>query len=86
MGAPGAFLESGLAAQHCPRRGQAVKAQDLMAKAAQAAASAKVLLDTGDTDGACNRAYYAMFEAVPRRVACLGSRNRQNTQGRPQCL
>ena len=31
-----------------------MKAQDLMAKAVQAAASAKVLLDTGDADGACN--------------------------------
>jgi uncharacterized protein (UPF0332 family) len=48
-----------------------VKAQDLMAKAVQAAASAKVLLDTGDTDGACNRAYYAMFDAA--RAALLAS-------------
>ncbi len=29
-----------------------MKAQDLLAKAVQAAASAKVLLDTGDADGA----------------------------------
>ena len=42
-----------------------------MAKAAQAAASAKVLLDTGDADGACNRAYYAMFDAA--RAALLAS-------------
>ena len=42
-----------------------------MAKAIQAAASAKVLLDTGDSDGACNRAYYAMFDAA--RVALLES-------------
>ena len=41
-----------------------MKAQDLMAKAAQAAASAKVLLDTGDADGACNRAYTATFDAA----------------------
>lgn len=41
-----------------------MKAQDLLAKALQAAASAKVLLDTGDADGACNRAYYAMFDAA----------------------
>ena len=34
--------------------------EQLLAKAIQAAASAKVLLDTGDADGACNRAYYAM--------------------------
>ena len=48
-----------------------MKAQDLMAKAIQAAASAKVLLDTGDSDGACNRAYYAMFDAA--RAASLAS-------------
>jgi uncharacterized protein (UPF0332 family) len=41
-----------------------VKAQDLMAKAEQAAASARVLLDTGDGDGASNRAYYTMFDAA----------------------
>lgn len=30
--------------------------------------SAKLLLDAGDTDGACSRAYYAMYDAVR---ACL---------------
>ncbi|MCL2161993.1 MAG: HEPN domain-containing protein [Betaproteobacteria bacterium] len=48
-----------------------MKAQDLMAKAVQAATSAKVLLDTGDGDGASNRAYYAMFDAA--RAALLVS-------------
>lgn len=43
--------------------------QDLMAKAIQAIASARVLLDTNDTDGSCNRAYYAMFDAA--RAALL---------------
>jgi len=42
-----------------------------MAKAVQAAISAKVLLDTGDADGASNRAYYAMFDAA--RAALLAS-------------
>lgn len=42
-----------------------------MAKAAQAAASAKLLLDSGDADGACNRAYYSMFDAA--RAALLAS-------------
>lgn len=41
-----------------------MKAQGLMAKAVQASASARVLLDTGDADGACNRANYAMFDAA----------------------
>lgn len=48
-----------------------MNADDLMAKAAQAAASARVLLDAGDNDGACNRAYYAMFDAA--RAALLAS-------------
>ena len=46
-----------------------MKTKDLMAKAVQAATSAKVLLDTGDADGACNRAYYALFDAA--RAALL---------------
>lgn len=41
-----------------------MKAGDLMAKAEQASISARVLLDRGDSDGACNRAYYAMFDAA----------------------
>lgn len=35
-----------------------------MAKVLYAAKSASLLLDTGDLDGACNRAYYAMFDAA----------------------
>lgn len=42
-----------------------------MAKAFQAASSAKMLLESGDTDGACNRAYYAMFDAA--RAALLAA-------------
>ncbi len=34
------------------------------AKARRALASAQVLLAGGDTDGACNRAYYAMHDAA----------------------
>lgn len=49
-----------------------MKAEELMAKAVQAAASAKVLLDTGDADGACNRAYYAMFDAARAALLTLG--------------
>ena len=33
-------------------------------KATRALASAKLLLTHGDTEGACNRAYYAMFDAA----------------------
>jgi len=48
-----------------------VNAHELMVKAIRAAASAKLLLDSGDADGACNRAYYAMFDAA--RAALLVS-------------
>ena len=43
----------------------------LIAKATRAAASARALLDLEDVDGACNRAYYAMFDAA--RAALLVS-------------
>ena len=33
-------------------------------KAVRAIASARLLLEDGDVDGACNRAYYAMFDAA----------------------
>lgn len=45
---------------------------ELMAKATQALASARLLLDNGDPDGACNRAYYAMFDAA--RAALMTAR------------
>lgn len=35
-----------------------------LAKAQRAVASARLLLDAEDYDGACNRAYYAMFDAA----------------------
>jgi uncharacterized protein (UPF0332 family) len=35
-----------------------------MEKAQRAVEGARVLLDTGDTEGACSRAYYAMFDAA----------------------
>ena len=50
-----------------------MKAQDLLAKAIRAAESAKVLLDDGDADGACNRAYYAMFDAARAALLASGS-------------
>jgi uncharacterized protein (UPF0332 family) len=44
-----------------------VNAADLWNKAHQAASSARLLLNAGDTSGACNRAYYAMFDAARAR-------------------
>ena len=43
----------------------------LMSKAVRACASARVLFDLNDVDGACNRAYYAMFDSA--RAALLVS-------------
>ena len=43
-----------------------------MAKAHRALASAHMLLQDDDSDGACNRAYYAMFDAA--RAALIASR------------
>jgi uncharacterized protein (UPF0332 family) len=48
-----------------------VNAGDLMEKASRAVASARLLLDVGDVDGVCNRAYYAMFDAA--RAALIQS-------------
>lgn len=46
-------------------------AEVLMSKAVRACSSARVLLGLDDIDGACNRAYYAMFDAA--RAALLVS-------------
>lgn len=48
-----------------------MKVEDLFEKAIRAVSSAHLLLDSGDADGACNRAYYAMFDAA--RAALLAS-------------
>lgn len=41
-----------------------MKAAELMAKSRRALESARFLLAANDPDGACNRAYYAMFDAA----------------------
>lgn len=46
--------------------------QDLIVKANRALESARLLLESGDVDGACNRAYYAMFDAA--RAALMVSK------------
>lgn len=45
--------------------------QALMLKADRALESARLLLKSGDVEGACNRAYYAMFDAA--RAALIAS-------------
>lgn len=47
--------------------------RELMAKAERAAASAKLLLEVGDADGACNRAYYAMYDAARAALLAAGA-------------
>ena len=44
----------------------------LMNKAQQACSSAQVLLGLGDSNGACNRAYYAMFDAARAALLTFG--------------
>ena len=46
--------------------------EEYMAKAKRAIASAKILLDDGDIDGACNRAYYGMFDAAHAALLAVG--------------
>lgn len=41
-----------------------LNSNDLIAKSKRAIESAKLLHAAGDIDGACNRAYYAMFDAA----------------------
>jgi uncharacterized protein (UPF0332 family) len=48
---------------------QSHNATQLMQKAARALDSARLLLDAGDTERACNRAYYAMFDAARAALA-----------------
>lgn len=43
----------------------------LMHKAVRAVTSARLLLNAGDVDGACNRAYYAMFDAAKAALLAL---------------
>ena len=45
----------------------------LLNKADRACESARVLLDLGDVDGACNRAYYAMFDAARAALMFSGA-------------
>ncbi len=44
-------------------------------KAETALSSARVLLERGDADGACSRAYYAMFDAADAALFALSAEN-----------
>ena len=47
--------------------------RELIDKAERALASARLLLADGDTDGATNRAYYAMFDAATAALVWAGA-------------
>ena len=47
-------------------------ARNLLEKARRAIESAETLLRHGDADGACSRAYYAMFDAARFALAAKG--------------
>lgn len=48
-----------------------INSEELLQKADRAIASARLLLDAGDYEGACNRAYYAMFDAAKAALLAL---------------
>ncbi len=50
-----------------------MRSQDLFHKASVAISSSELLLQSGDFDGACNRAYYAMFDAARAVLLSTGS-------------
>ena len=50
-----------------------VSARDLVRKALRASSSAALLLDDGDINGACNRGYYAMFDAARAALIAAGA-------------
>jgi uncharacterized protein (UPF0332 family) len=53
----------------------------LMAKAEKALASARLLLAADDSDGAVNRAYYAMFDGAMAALSWAGIRDHHKTHG-----
>ena len=73
MDAPGKIPQSGTTPEHQPRECAPVTPTELMDKADRAIASAKLLLDAGDVDGPCNRAYYAMFDAARAALLLSGA-------------
>ena len=50
-----------------------MNANEYLHKAERTLAAARVLLDNGDAEGACNRAYYAMFDAAHAALLASGA-------------
>jgi len=70
---PEKVAESRPAADNPGGRHPAGMTKEIMDKAATALASAKILLEAGDADGATNRAYYAMFDAALAAISRAGA-------------
>ncbi len=51
---------------------------DWMAKAVRAVASAQILLDSGDVEGACDRAYYAIFNGARAALLVSGAQVKED--------
>lgn len=49
-----------------------MKAEDYIAKAGRALEEARILLGAGGFEGACNRSYYAMFDAAHAALLVAG--------------
>ena len=47
-------------------------AEEYMLKAQRALSAARLLLDNSEIEGACNRAYYAMFDAAQAALLTSG--------------
>ena len=50
-----------------------MNALEYMGKSTRALAAARLLLAEGDVEGACNRAYYAMFDAAHAALIAAGA-------------
>ena len=64
MEASAVSFQSTPPAKHRARRHHTLNTQDLLDRAQRAVESAKLLVDAGDVNGACNRASYAMLDAT----------------------
>jgi uncharacterized protein (UPF0332 family) len=54
---------------------RAPSSKTYLAKAETALVGARLLLNSGDTSGACSRAYYAMYDAAHAALFALGAEN-----------
>ena len=68
-----ALRSAGASVKRGPRSAPGERARHLWAKAHVASQSARLLIESGDADGAVNRAYYAVFGAARAALATVRS-------------